>query len=170
MRLSSRLSRHMATHSNGISARQLQHQLGLGSYKSAWLMCSKLRHSMVAPGRHPLAGCVEVDETPIVCRSKDDPPVVAGSQPPRQNPCRRCGRGRGWRRRSRPHPAQPSTRLLGRHPAYVSQDESRTRRDRQDRRVVGIPRRPWRRSRSACHRQNGRPYRSALDAPDLLQS
>ena len=29
----------MATHSNGISALQLQRQLGLGSYKSAWLLC-----------------------------------------------------------------------------------------------------------------------------------
>ena len=70
----------MATHSNGMSAQQLQRQLGLGSYKSAWLMCSKLRHSMVAPGRHPLAGCVEVDETPIVCRSKDDPPSGGGGR------------------------------------------------------------------------------------------
>ena len=37
----------MATHSNGISALQLQRQLGLGSYKSAWLLCAKLRRSMV---------------------------------------------------------------------------------------------------------------------------
>ena len=35
----------MATHSNGISALQLQRQLGLGSYKSAWLLCAKLRRS-----------------------------------------------------------------------------------------------------------------------------
>jgi hypothetical protein len=32
----------MATHSNGISARQLWRQLGLGSDKSAWLLCAKL--------------------------------------------------------------------------------------------------------------------------------
>ena len=63
----------MATHSNGISALQLQRQLGLGSYKSAWLMGAKLRRSMVAPGRSPLAGLVEVDETEIVCRRKNDP-------------------------------------------------------------------------------------------------
>ena len=53
----------MATHSNGISALQLQRQLGLGSYKSAWLLCAKLRRSMVAGDRSPLAGLVEVDET-----------------------------------------------------------------------------------------------------------
>ena len=39
----------MATHSNGMSARQLWRQLGLGSYKSAWLLCAKLRRAMVAP-------------------------------------------------------------------------------------------------------------------------
>ena len=30
----------MATHSNGISALQLQRQLALGSYKTAWLLCA----------------------------------------------------------------------------------------------------------------------------------
>jgi len=56
----------MATHSNGISALQLQKQLGLGSDKSAWLLCAKLRRAMVAPGRAPLAGLVErrVDSSP----------------------------------------------------------------------------------------------------------
>src|ERR1700730_18737594 len=53
----------MATHSNGISALQLQRQLGLASCRSAWLLCGKLRASMVAPGRTALAGLVEVDET-----------------------------------------------------------------------------------------------------------
>ena len=51
----------MATHSNGISALQLQRQLAFGSYKTAWLICAKLRRSMLAPGRSPLAGLVEVD-------------------------------------------------------------------------------------------------------------
>jgi hypothetical protein len=62
----------MATHSNGISALQLQRQRALGSYKSAWLLCAKLRRSMVAPDRHRLAGLVEVDETEIACRRKHD--------------------------------------------------------------------------------------------------
>ncbi len=70
----------MATHSNGISALQLQSQLGLGSYKTAWLLCGKLRRAMVAPGRMPLAGLVEVDETTINCRSKDDPPAGGGGR------------------------------------------------------------------------------------------
>jgi transposase-like protein len=63
----------MATHSNGISALQLQKQLGLGSYKSAWLLCAKLRRAMVAPSRSPLAGLAEVDETELPLRTKDDP-------------------------------------------------------------------------------------------------
>lgn len=68
----------MATHSNGISALQVQKQLGLGSYKTAWLLCAKLRRAMVAPNREPLAGRVEIDEAEIPQRSKDDPP--AGGQ------------------------------------------------------------------------------------------
>jgi hypothetical protein len=63
----------MATHSNGISALQLQKQLGLGSYRSAWMLCARLRRAMVAPGRNPLTGLVEVDETDLPCRSKNDP-------------------------------------------------------------------------------------------------
>jgi hypothetical protein len=63
----------MTTHSNGISARQLWRQLGLGSYKSAWLLVRKLRRAMVDPDRDPLAGLVEVDETSIPFRGKDGP-------------------------------------------------------------------------------------------------
>ncbi len=68
----------MATHSNGISALQLQKQLGLGSYKSAWLLCAKLRAAMAAPGRNPLSGLVEIDETTIRHRTREGPP--AGGQ------------------------------------------------------------------------------------------
>jgi hypothetical protein len=68
----------MATHSNGIAALQLQKQLGLGSYKSAWLLAAKLRQAMVAPHRSPLTGLVEIDETVIPHRTKADPP--AGGQ------------------------------------------------------------------------------------------
>src|ERR671929_1982346 len=63
----------MATHKNGISARQLWLQLGLGSYKSAWLLARKLRRAMVDPGREPFAGLVEVDETSLPFRVNDEP-------------------------------------------------------------------------------------------------
>src|SRR5215831_13339799 len=66
----------MATHSNGISALQLQSQLGLGSYRTAWMLCAKLRRAMVDPQREPLSGVVEADETIIPFRTKNDPIVV----------------------------------------------------------------------------------------------
>lgn len=66
----------MATHSNGISALQLQSQLGLGSYRTAWMLCAKLRRAMVNPEREPLCGLVEADETIIPFRTKQDPIVL----------------------------------------------------------------------------------------------
>jgi predicted RNA-binding Zn-ribbon protein involved in translation (DUF1610 family) len=72
------LAAHLvATHSNGISALQLQAKLGIGSYKAAWLLLHKLRRAMVDPERDPLEGMVEIDETSIVHRTKNDP-VAAG--------------------------------------------------------------------------------------------
>ncbi len=70
----------MATHSNGMSAQQLMGQLGLGSYKTAWLLAQKLRRSMVDPNRDPLEGVVEVDQTEMPFRAEDDPdrPLKAG--------------------------------------------------------------------------------------------
>src|SRR5436305_13787848 len=69
----------MATHSNGISALQLQLPRGSCSC-SAWLLCGKLRRSMVAPGRSALAGLVEIDETEIPCRRKNDPVTGGGGR------------------------------------------------------------------------------------------
>jgi hypothetical protein len=63
----------VATHKNGISARQLWLQLGLGPYKSAWLLVRKLRRAMLDPERDPLAGLVEVDETSIPFRARGEP-------------------------------------------------------------------------------------------------
>jgi hypothetical protein len=52
----------VATHHPGISAKQLQRQLGLSRYETAWLILQKLRRAMVAPEREPLGDEVEVDE------------------------------------------------------------------------------------------------------------
>ncbi len=65
----------MATHSNGISAFQLWRQLGIGSYKTAWLMCAKLRRAMVNPERSPLSGLVELDDASIPYHTKAEPPT-----------------------------------------------------------------------------------------------
>jgi hypothetical protein len=47
----------MATHSNGISARQLQSQLSLGSYRTAWMLAAKpsavFKPQALGPGRLP---------------------------------------------------------------------------------------------------------------------
>lgn len=48
---------------HGLSAMGLQRALGLGSYRTAWLVLHKLRQAMVRPGRDRLSGTVEVDET-----------------------------------------------------------------------------------------------------------
>lgn len=66
----------MASHSNGMSALQMQAHLGLGSYKTAWVMCAKLRRAMVDPDRSMLDGVVEVDETSIPFRAASDPTDV----------------------------------------------------------------------------------------------
>ena len=75
---------------------------------SAWLLCAKLRRSMVAPGRSPLAGLVEVDETEIPCRSKNDPLTGGGGRSHQGKmlivgAVEVAGR-RGW---ARPHPPEP---------------------------------------------------------------
>jgi transposase-like protein len=52
----------VATHHPGISAKQLQRQLGLSRYETAWLILQKLRRAMVAPERESLRREVEIDE------------------------------------------------------------------------------------------------------------
>jgi transposase-like protein len=48
----------------GVSAKQLQRELGLGSYQAAWHMCHRIRLAMAKePLKGMLAGQVEVDET-----------------------------------------------------------------------------------------------------------
>ncbi len=55
----------VATHTPGISARQLQRQLGVSSYETAWYLLQRLRKGMVNDTRTPLAGLIEADETII---------------------------------------------------------------------------------------------------------
>lgn len=48
---------------NGASALGLKRVFGFGSYQTAWAHLHKLRRAMVTPGREPLFGKVEVDES-----------------------------------------------------------------------------------------------------------
>jgi hypothetical protein len=62
------LAAHIITsHSNGMSALQLQAQPGLGSYKTAWLLLQKLRRSMSTLIATPWKTLVEIDKKR--CRS-----------------------------------------------------------------------------------------------------
>ena len=47
----------------GISAMELQRQMGFASYQTAWSWLHKIRKAMVRPDRSPLADRVEADET-----------------------------------------------------------------------------------------------------------
>jgi len=61
----------MCSSKKGISALQLQRELGLGSYRTAWFMCHRIRHAMDhGPMAEMLKGTVEVDETYVGGKSR----------------------------------------------------------------------------------------------------
>jgi transposase-like protein len=47
----------------GMSACEIQRTLGLGSYKTAWYLCHRIRHAMAQTDKPMLDGTVEFDET-----------------------------------------------------------------------------------------------------------
>lgn len=55
----------------GMSALQIQRMLGMGSYRTAWYMCHRLRSGMMDPEFVKLLGVVEVDETFIGGKDKN---------------------------------------------------------------------------------------------------
>ncbi len=54
----------------GISGYQLQRNLGLGSYKTAWYLLHRIRESMKPGSRSPMSGVLEIDETYIGGKKK----------------------------------------------------------------------------------------------------
>ena len=55
---------HMAMDKVGVSIAEMQRILGIGQYKTAWLMAHKIREAMAArDARYSLAGLVEMDES-----------------------------------------------------------------------------------------------------------
>ena len=83
----------VATHRNGMSARQLWLQLGLGSYKSAWLLLRKLRRAMVDPEREPSPAWSRSTRPPALSRRGRAGPARAVAR--RQAARRRRGRDQG---------------------------------------------------------------------------
>jgi transposase-like protein len=103
----------MCSSKKGVSALQLQRQLGLGSYRSAWHLAHRIRHAMQQePLAGLLAGTVEVDE------------CYVGGRPKRGQGRKHTGRGtlktpivalveRGGRVRARPLTKVNSKTLKG---------------------------------------------------------
>lgn len=71
----------VATHTPGLSAKQLQRYLGTSSYKTAWYLLQRFRRAMVNDTRTPLRGMVEADETLIggPAKGKKGRGVAAGT-------------------------------------------------------------------------------------------
>jgi transposase-like protein len=64
----------MAASKKSVSALQLQRMLGLGSYRTAWFMCHRIREAMVPAKVGPIGGAnkvVEADETFIGGKAKN---------------------------------------------------------------------------------------------------
>jgi transposase-like protein len=82
----------------GISALQLQRQLGLGSYKSAWHLAHRIRHAMA---REPLKGLLGVGGGTV----ETDETWVGGK------PRKRTGKHQPGTRQAKPSPTK--TRVVG---------------------------------------------------------
>ena len=54
----------------GISAKQLQRDLGIGGYKTAWYLNHRIREAMLESNPQPLGGTVEIDETYVGGRKR----------------------------------------------------------------------------------------------------
>jgi transposase-like protein/IS1 family transposase len=61
----------MLTSKKGMSALQIMRYMGFGSYKTAWLMCHKIRTALMEANTDKLAGIVEMDETNIGGKDKN---------------------------------------------------------------------------------------------------
>src|SRR3954453_4100260 len=172
----------VATHRNGMSARQLWLQLGLGSYKSAWLLRRKLRAAMVDPDREPLAGLVEVDETSLPFRreggtgggGRPRPPLRGGGEAGPTRPVARRqapdrGRGRDPGQGAGPDPARGDRRLLGRELGRVRRRQRRGRQHGGERRLVRLRQAQGRQARPAGGRRRAGPPGPALGAPGVRE-
>ena len=85
----------------GISALQLQRQLGLGSYRSAWHLCHRIRHAMSQdPLKGLLQGHVTADETYVGGAPRKGGPAGIKGRGTRKTPVvalvERGGRVRSW--------------------------------------------------------------------------
>lgn len=64
----------MTVRPNGVSARNVQRTLGLGSYQTAWTMLHRYRRAMANPSPDMLTGTIEVDEMFVGGKHKSGKP------------------------------------------------------------------------------------------------
>ena len=89
----------MLARKKGMSALQITRYMGFGSYKTAWLMCHKIRTALIEDVKQ-LGGIVEVDEFFIGGKDKNkhwDGERRNASIARRTKPRHRCGAAQGQR-------------------------------------------------------------------------
>ena len=120
----------MATHSNGISALQLQKQLGIGSYRSAWLLAHKLRAAWSTRAQPVVGPGGNRRGQPSIPDQRRSSHRRARTQPRRQDAHRRRHRTRG-RKHPRPPAAGRNLLLRRRRPRTLRRNRRRSRRHRE---------------------------------------
>src|SRR5271170_632235 len=170
----------MATHSNGMSAVQLEAQLGI-TYKTAWLLAQKLRRSTIDDRSPPRAAGGRGGGRPGR-NSFPGRQQLFRSREIREDPYRWCCRGD--RPRNKPGQAKaetseipgysvwshPSRRYPGQLRGFDRGFCTGQREDRNDaahRRAQIVSWAHRLQTRPADGRQDGRPYRAALDSSSL---
>ena len=158
----------MATHSNGISALQLQKQLGIGSYRRlgcsptscapAWSTPSATRcrawWKSTRPAFHSGPKTIlppEGKDAATTARCSSSAPSNSGTETS-QAAC-------GWR----------NLLLRRRRPRTLRRNRRRSRRHRENRRLVRLRCGPRRSPQCPCRREDRRSPRPAVDPPSLLQ-
>ena len=99
----------------GISAMELQRQMGFGSYQTAWSWLHKIRRAMVRPERAPLSARVEADET-YVGGPRPGTPGRGAAGKTKVAGAVESGRGQGPRASPGAAPAGRGARCLGPEP------------------------------------------------------
>ena len=158
----------MATHSNGISALQLQKQLGIGSYRSAWLLAHKLRASMVDPERTRCRAWWKSTRPAFHSGPKTILPPE-GKDAATTARCSSSAPSNSGRKHPRPPAAGRNLLLRRRRPRTLRRNRRRSRRHRENRRLVRLRCGPRRSPQCPCRREDRRSPRPAVDPPSLLQ-